>query len=168
MIGRWFWRRVEIASAKGAREDIIRFIDSLRGLSPTEIAGLRILATVMRMTAVNEGNWPSSIGDVNAPSHPAAQLQLKIAQQIKSFQRDKNTAAAAALMVWLHSLRSSTIPEIRFLGREMWAQLERGRHLYAEGAALLREQGVDLPMRVGGTYLIEEMLYVPNGLEPQK
>jgi hypothetical protein len=40
---------------------------------------------------------------------------------------EERFAEATAAMVWVHSLRALSFPEIRYLGREMWQQLERGR-----------------------------------------
>jgi hypothetical protein len=42
-------------------------------------------------------------------------------------QADKRFVDATAAMVWVHTLRALCFPEIRYLGREMWRQLERGR-----------------------------------------
>ena len=38
-------------------------------------------------------------------------------------------------MVWLHTLRSLSAPELRFLGRQMWQQLERGQEYVLEAMA---------------------------------
>ena len=52
-------------------------------------------------------------------------VKVGIGKDVK-IQKEGNTAAAAAMMVWHNSLRAGSTPEIRVNGREMWAQLERG------------------------------------------
>ena len=114
MIGRWLRRRVEIAGVKGAREDITRFADSLRGMPPIEIAQLRLLATAMRVAAEREGKWREGICDVHPQVHPmaypAAQLQFLVGRQIISFserrkyrRRGRHDGVAQFTACWINT-----------------------------------------------------------------
>lgn len=51
---------------------------------------------------------------------------IKLNQLIRHLQKDSNQVTAAALMVWLHTLRASMSLDLRSAGRELWGQLERG------------------------------------------
>ena len=78
---------------------------------------------------------------------------------IKQSQKRKYFAAAAAGMIWLHSIRAMEHPELRIYGRQMWVQLERGFLYIEEGAESIKlTTGDDLDISNGNQF--------PVGLEP--
>jgi hypothetical protein len=87
-----------------------------------------------------------------------AMVQLAVAKAIRRYQAEKRYEEATGAMVWLHSLRALSTPEVRRLGREMWRQLHRGQ-LHA--LKVLQELGV--PSLSDVTL---ECSRIPNDLDP--
>jgi hypothetical protein len=163
MLGRWFKRKIQLAALEAVLTDLSRFMLALEGMDAQEVAELLMLATLARVLAEKNGEWPTAVCDLHAPADKAAAVQAAIVKQARALQKDGNTAAAAALMVWLHSLRAGAYPEARLLGRRMWEQMSRGHPLIPEAMRRLEQQGIGMP-----TQLIMEAYYTPEGLEPQR
>ena len=67
---------------------------------------------------------------------------------------------AAAVIVWVHTLRATMNPDLRKQTREMWGELSRGFPYIEYGAGLLEEMtGETLDLRGAGT--------IPDGFSPQ-
>jgi len=89
-----------------------------------------------------------------------ATLPLALNKSIKAFQKEGNLTDAAAMMIWLHTLRSMGAFEVRPHGRELWRQLARGfPHVAASAISLERDFGVFLNF--------EGYDEIPRGLEPK-
>ena len=56
--------------------------------------------------------------------NPAVAWQLN--RTIAKFQKEGAPHMAVGLMVWLHTIRAATTPEIRLMARQMWGELSRG------------------------------------------
>jgi hypothetical protein len=127
MIGNWLKRKTQLAVVKSGREDLERFVSSLRGFTDEELGLLVANATIIRLRLIAAGEIPPEVLDsVSSAGDGASFVQLKIANLVRTFQKIDQLSDAAATMVWLHTIRALGIPEIRELGREMWAQLSRG------------------------------------------
>jgi len=70
-------------------------------------------------------------------------ITFRLSNAIGKLQRSGNPQLAAGLMVWVHTLRAMTRPELRTLGRAMWRELERG-FPHVEEAALPCARNVSL------------------------
>lgn len=146
MLIRWLKRRLQLAAIRGGRADLDRFLASLRGMADDEIASLVAMAAISRIVMRRHNHLPDwSLAIVPAHRQPEqARIQWKVSGAIRDMQSQGMTPEAAAAMVWLHSLRALTTPELRFLGREMWLELQRGfpgatialAHLMAIGKAI--------------------------------
>lgn len=164
MIGNWFKRRIQLAAIKGGTEDLQRFVTSLRGQSGEELGMLVALATLLRINLRNEGYLPDEALGVGMPLDPGAeaQVQFKVSQFVRLFQKEGQLTDAAGAMVWLHSLRAFGYPELRALGRSMWGELRRGFEHTDDGLDQIRElTGRAIP---GEARMIYD--FVPPGLEP--
>jgi hypothetical protein len=53
--------------------------------------------------------------------------QLAVSDLVRRYRREGRLAEAAGAMVWLHSLRALSTPDLRLLGRQMWRELQRGQ-----------------------------------------
>jgi len=106
------------------RKEIKTFIECLRAQDGRDIAVSLIVATAYRNNVLN-------INDIDL-LNPAVEFQknsmivLNFGRAIRQKQRLEEYEIAAALMVWLHTIRSVTHPTLRSLGRELWSQLSRG------------------------------------------
>ena len=153
----WFKRKLQRATAKGAIEDLERFIASLRGLSDEEVGGAVAFAAVTRVALRKSGVLPDELLQVT-PDKQQAFAQLAVAQVIRRYQAEQKFGEAAGAMVWLHSLRALSTPEVRHLGREMWRQLQRGQL-----QALTVLQDLDVPP---GSDVAFECSRIPYDLDP--
>ena len=91
-------------------------------------------------------------------------VPLAISRLVRKEQKRGHFVEAAWLMVWLFTARALVSPELRILGREMWADLSRGFDCFDEVTAEFQQYlGVEeLP-----EWLEEEAKRIPAGLEPR-
>ncbi len=173
MIAKWLRRKLGIKAAKAAREDIERFILGLKGGSDEELGFVVAQATVFRLMFRDKNLFPDSALGVGPPlpNDERLQVQTFLGEMVSQFQSESGgeaatgaTSFALGTMVWLHSMRAVTYPEIRVLGREMWQQLERG-FPYASEAF----EGFESPSGAPPPKDIEKNFrFVPPGLEPTR
>jgi len=52
-------------------------------------------------------------------------LKLKLVEQVNQLQRTGEQSFASGLMVWVHTLRAASLPELVSGGRKMWRELQR-------------------------------------------
>jgi hypothetical protein len=163
MIGSWIKRKTEQAILKSASEDLERFMQGLQGQTADELAMLRIGATELRINMRQTGNSIDSVMDLpGLTPDEDIRLSMLLPRTIKGFQKEKMMVSAACAMVWLHSLRAYTIPELRLRGREMWQQLEKGNPSL-ESALVDYEAATGNPLPPD---VYDEVERVPIGLEP--
>jgi hypothetical protein len=91
-----------------------------------------------------------------------AMAQRRISRLVRTFQTENEYIDAAGAMVWLHTLRSLNIPELRFLGRQLWQQLERGFMRTPEALAQIAAASHREPPL--GT--LAACLFIPGDLDP--
>lgn len=161
---KWMKRKAELAIVNAATSDIERFIKGLRGASSDEVALIVAMATLLRLNLESFGRLPRYALDLRLPrdQYQADMAQLYLNKAVNEFQKMGQPSDATAAMVWLHSARALNIPEVRFLGREMWSELQRGFDEAAHAA-------VDVCGLVGRevpTDIEAEVRFVPGGLEP--
>lgn len=157
MLGGWLRRKTELATIKGAREDLERFVESLRGMSDEEIGAVVGMAALVRTALRQSGLLPEESITVT-PDSKQATTQLAVLELIQRHQAEQRHAEAVGAMVWLHSLRALSIPEARLLGRQMWGQLERGQ---SHALAALQDMGIPPLAEV-----IFECSRIPEELHP--
>jgi len=126
MIKNWLKRKVQIASANAAQEDLERFIASLRGASDEELGILIATATIIRVRLTQSGSLPVYALALPTPGEGTVRIQLHLANVVREFQKMGQPSDAAGAMIWLHSMRALAFPEVRHLGRQMWKELQRG------------------------------------------
>lgn len=160
----WIKRKVEIASINAATNDIDRFIKGLQGSASDEIAAGVAMATMLRLGLESIGKLPRFTIDLSLPrdQYQADMTQLYLSQAVKEFQKMGQPTDAYAAMVWLHSVRALNIPEVRYLGRAMWGQLQRG---FGDAA----DATIDICTMIGRAVpanIHDEVRFIPVGLEP--
>jgi hypothetical protein len=125
MLSIWFRRRDQLAPVEGAREDLERFVDSLRGMSDKEVGGVVAFAAIARVALRKSGLLPDELLQITS-AKKQANAQLAVAQVVSRYRAERRFAEATGVMVWLHTLRALSTPKVRHLGLEMWRQLQRG------------------------------------------
>ncbi len=165
MIINWINRRIRMTAVRGATDDFQRFVVSLRGQSDTELGMLVAFATVMRINLAYEGTLTDQFlrTDCLAPSEDIAAVQFKVSQIFRQFEKEEKLLDAAAIMVWLFTLRACNYPELRLFGREMWGELRRGFDCTDDAFLQLADVfGVRVPPQA---HLM--CTFIPPGLEPR-
>ena len=97
----------------------------LSGVTTGRAAGLNSVVTLAtdRRHKLHDEGW-----DLLDPSICLARdpmITFRLSSMIKQLQQSGNPQLAAGLMVWVHSLRALTRPELRSLGRDMWRGIVR-------------------------------------------
>ena len=145
-------------------QDLERFVTSLRGASADELGPLVAVATAVRITMRNAGHLPDAALDATGDLPPDQQIeaQLKMTSLVRQLQKLGQPSDAAGAMVWMHSMRAGATPELRLLGRQMWAELSRG---FAHAPEAI-ENIVALSPNPVPPELSREYRFIPPGLEP--
>ncbi|WP_372603717.1 hypothetical protein [Actibacterium sp.] len=137
------------AGVKRQQQELAAYADSLKGLTPKEVALTLLLATQIR--------WQLNEVGVDV-MRPAAALQAdralvkKSEAEVRRFQKDKKMHDAAGMAVWMHTLRAAQHPALRDDARRMWAELARGmpkvsdwaQELFLETGEALEWRGHDM------------------------
>jgi len=152
----WLKRKAQLKIVAAQEQDINRFILGLKGASPQEVGATVAIANHWRNLLENDRRWDLDHPDLVMVADPGA--AMLIGGLIRRLQKD-NPLMASGLMVWIHTLRASSTPEIRQLGREMWSQLARGI-AHAEDASHGFAQLLNVKLDTRGVYRI------PTNLRP--
>ena len=147
-----------------AEEEILRFTEGLGSMTDEDMGIILAVATVVRVNLEDQNHLPTGIYD-NAQLPPASVLMGKmvdLAKVARHFDRLGQTTDAVAAVAVLNTLRCLNAPELRHLGRGIWAEMARGtpyvKKALAEGE---RNKGEPFPKRVW-----KEFAKVPKGFEP--
>jgi hypothetical protein len=143
----WLKRRAQIKFARMMIEDIERFNAGLRGISNEEMGAILAQAYHWMHALEREFGRDLENPDLTAAAHPEAAITVN--RLIREMQK-RNQSLAPGLMVWLHSLRASDVPEVREHGRAMWGQLLRGEPHVVSGADSFRTFGMALDISARG------------------
>lgn len=163
MLG-WMKRKVEMASVKSATKDIERQITMLKGADDDDLGLLIASATFYRFFLEQNGVVPAgafNLGEVR-DAVGCDFFPMELSRLTREAQKEGNPVGAAGLMILLHSARAINMPELRFLGRTMWKELQRGMpHAPPYLPSLFQAAGMPYNGDSGSVY------FVPGGLEPR-
>lgn len=159
----WLKAKAQKKIADTMRDDLLRFLESLKGAASQELGMMLVVATTIRLNLLERGVISESALDVGLYSNGIDDdtAGLRLNKLIRTFQKEGQLSDAAGAMIWLHSVRCIQTPELRNLGRQLWAELERGMPLVEFCADDLELMGARLPGRVR-----LEAKFIPKGLEP--
>jgi hypothetical protein len=101
MLGSWVKRKIQRAGVRGAREDLESFVESLHGQSNEELGMVVAIAAILRTELQARGHLPD-------------ETQLEMSRLVRRFQAQNRFQEALGAMVWLHTLRSLSAPELGF------------------------------------------------------
>jgi hypothetical protein len=127
----WLKKKIENASTDAMANDLERFIRMLKGADDSAIALLLVVANKFRLELIEMGEIPEAALDLRIYRDEQTQMEcdtctIKLIRRIGQFQQLNEPANATGLMLWVHSIRALNVPEIRFLGKEMWREIDRG------------------------------------------
>jgi hypothetical protein len=161
----WLKRSLELTAIKSNRKDLERFIASLRSQPENEIAALVAVATSFRLRLREAGHLPDEVLQINsANEYEQTIVRHRVSRMVRTFHTSSEYLDAAGAMVWLHTLRALTIPELRPLGMGMWQQLERGFQQTAD--ALAEIESATHRAAPQGTLLA--CAFIPEDLNPSE
>lgn len=155
-----------------AKRDFRTFLAALRGMSDREVAEMVVVVTSVRLSIQRDKSTTGTqlrmvLHQFPAPPDEMAQAAVTVVRLVQESQRTGRFEQAACLSVLLHSIRAFTFPDLRMLGRELWAELARGQaylaravELQVDGDPGLAVSVADLKDRGG------DVAWVPSGLEP--
>lgn len=151
----WLSRKLMSWGAKSQKSEIADLVQRLAGLDSSEVSMMVVAAAEWRnRLAESEGLDLLQPGAVLV-QHP--KLTFILSRTVQKLQGSCDFAAAAGLIIWVHSLRAMTDPLLRADGRAMWRELERGFPHVLQTTA-------ELEAITGRSMKIEGWQAVPNGL----
>lgn len=115
------------------RKEMEHYRDFVRGMDSEELGSLLALSFHIG-NGLSEAGWPIhdplsyQVGDDSKLS------VIHLRQLYSQFQKQGQSSDAAALAIWLHTFRAVMAGELRYIAKECWAELARGRP-YVEAAA---------------------------------
>lgn len=139
------------------RKELSAFVDNLRAMDSQELGALLAIATDARHSLEAKGHM---ILDPIVYFSMNPGFLMYLSHWIIQLQKEGKPMAAAALAIWLHTMRAGARLELRQLGRDMWRELTRGFPSVAESAA-------DLESLLGRHFNTEDASVYPKGLTPE-
>lgn len=139
------------------RKELEHFLEGLRGADSDDIGLIVACATDWRHRLAVGGC------DLRFPAVcllSDSTITFKLVKQIQALQKQGLPHLAVGLMVWVHSLRAMTRPELRRLGREMWKELSRGFDC-------AEEKAIGAASLIGVKYRTDDCDCIPDGLTPE-
>lgn len=152
-----FDRLVRNWAVRRQRAEMSQFADFLSAMDGKEIGMVVACATHVRHQLENEGTM-LLFPQLEIQKDPM--VTARLSRMVEIMQKEKRPRDAAAVMVWVHTLRAMSCLELRMLGRKIWKELSRG-FPHVEWAADVVEEMVGKPCNVGG---YEQF---PGGLTPE-
>lgn len=122
----WVRKKIGNWATDSQRDEMQRFVTSLRGQSAEELGMVLLMATIVRQTVGNKTLPATLLEGLQGGTDEELFAPLQLNRLIRQLQKQGSLPQAAGAMVWLHSVRAIITPELRLLGRQMWAELARG------------------------------------------
>jgi hypothetical protein len=146
MLSRWLDKKM----AKVQKEEAEQFLLMLKGANSDVIADIAS-KTIVAAALIQEGKGY----DLYQVAHWADQFPMAAAHlgsEIKQFQREGKPGHAVGYMAWLHTTRAASFPELKFVARQIWDELDRAprRHIaFRRAGASADDQGLFLQGEAG-------------------
>ena len=147
-----------------SRKAVQDYINGLRQMTDQDLGVILVVSTVIRINMENEGYLPKGLySDQTLPTATElGRYQMDLNKLVRDFNKMRQHTDAVGTLLISYSLRCLNVPEVRDLGRDMWAEMQRG---LAFGEDALKqgeeEKGEAFPKRAW-----QEWRQIPVGLEP--
>lgn len=161
-----FQRNTRDRALNQSLREVRTFVGQLQGMEAEDLALIVGATTLMRVKLEDHGMLPKGLffDTVMPPAEQLGRYQMDLNKLAQDFKRSGQHIDAIAASVLSLSLRSLNVPELRPLGREMWAEMERGFAHAEEKMKLAEAEGDEpFPPRVW-----KQWNRVPYGLQPPK
>jgi len=119
MFKRWLDKKFSKAQSDEAQH----FLQMLKGANTDVIA--ETSARAILAAAVFEERTGNSLFQVAFWADEKTSTVVQLAAEIKKFQREGKPQHAVGFMVWLHTVRAATFPELKAVARQIWDELDR-------------------------------------------
>lgn len=115
-------------SIRRAEKEIKNFLGILSEIPEEDRGVIVVVATAMRLRLEEERILPPNVffESINGPTIEQLNAAIELSTWAEQSQALNAMQEAAGIMVWAHSVRGMTMPEIRPLVREMWVELKKG------------------------------------------
>ena len=133
------------------------FIGALKSMDAEEIGLPVAMATDFRNRLLKAG---MNLGEPAIVCALYPEFTYKLSREAIQLQQQGRPIDAVPLMIWVHSLRAVSKPQLRGYGRKMWSELERG-FKYVDQASL------DFKALYGKSLNTNFSSEFPNGLTPK-
>ena len=149
-----------------SRKEVQRYLTGLVSMGDEDLGIIVAVATVVRVNMEMEGFLPENLyfSSHLPPADELGKYQMELNKLARDFNKMKQPTDAVATIALSYSLRCLNMPELRDLGRGIWAELSRGfphvEEKLRDGEKLKDEK---FPKRVW-----DEWQKIPTGLEPVK
>ena len=155
MLG-WLKRKAYEIGVASAEKEIVSYIGTLKGMDDDDMGVILAGAQVHRIKMEDGGYIPISIFNSAGYSWELSLEQAKLQQKISLLRSSGNIEAFNHSVCWLHSLRAINMPQIRYLGKEMWVHLLRGSDSAQDALQFLESRWGAVPERAR-----RELWFVP-------
>lgn len=153
----WLSRVFDRWAGNKQAHEIDNFIKSLRAMDADEVGMVVALATDQRNALESAGH---KVSDPVIYNDQEPMFTFHMTRRVQRLQKENRLQEAAALMVWVHTMRAGSWAELRGLGREMWGQLARG-------FPYIEDQADALEALTGARPDVSDAYKFPIGLEPE-
>jgi hypothetical protein len=144
------------AIVRSHERELMESIKILKGMDAAEIASTLLFAADLRNKHESLRDDLLDLAALCQERHKWVPFQLS--QAVKQLQSQRDFGTAGALVIWLHTARAAQFPQVRYLAKEMWRELERGFPLMPSALMHIEENGLCLDVRRGQEF--------PAGLDP--
>ncbi len=128
MLKDWYLDKVRTRALESSTKEVKTFVDGLKAMSDEDIGTVIAVATVIRINFESVGVIPDDVfGDGPLPTvETLGGCQLAINRLVRKFKKMGLATDAMGAMIWSYTMRCLNVPELRDLGLQMWAELQRG------------------------------------------
>ncbi|HJO87209.1 MAG TPA: hypothetical protein QF359_09625 [Rhodospirillales bacterium] len=147
-----------------SRKAVQDYIIGLRQMTDQDLGVILAVSTVIRINMENQEYLPKGLYSDQSllSTTELGRYQMDLNKLVRDFNKMKQHTDAVGTLLISYSLRCLNVPEVRDLGREMWAEMQRGYpHVKDALKQGEEEKGESFPERAW-----QEWQQIPVGLEP--
>jgi hypothetical protein len=147
-----------------SRKAVLDFITGLKQMTDQDLGVILAVSTVIRINMEEEGYLPKGLyTDQTMPAtNELGRYQMDLNKLVRDFNKMRQHTDAVGTLLISYSLRCLNVPDVRDLGRDMWAEMQRGLP-HGEAALAQGEKEKDKPFPKRAW---QEWATIPVGLEP--
>ncbi len=114
------------------KEDLENFIEVIRQHSDQELGLLLAIANDFRKKFLEATDIDLHEPQQAICEHP--ELLFELSECVHEAKQEGDFNTAGSMLLWIHTLRAASLPDLRPLGIELWSELSRGFDSIEESA----------------------------------